>query len=281
MPRPGPPSPCYPRVGVRRFGERPANARARPRRLCPRELPTPRVPPAERERKSASACPSGVDGGSPCRYSAAIAPQSAPARSCRRTTATMPCIRRIRIASGGSVNWFTCFLIAARSSPSGGSRSARGDRRRREKRRSPGTAYHLIAIRISPSAKSASTASARPAGRYPPARSAALTAAPSPSRTASAIARSTSMRARRRSGPGRSPGSRHGRRGRADSSRDGGRRGHPVAVEQAEMQPEDDLAVAVALRLLGSPHGLEALALDVFGHEHPPSQSRCRPAARG
>ena len=36
-----------------------------------------------------------------CRYSAAMAPQSAPARSCPRTTATMPCIRRIKIASGG------------------------------------------------------------------------------------------------------------------------------------------------------------------------------------
>ena len=30
-----------------------------------------------------------------------------------RTTATMPCIRRIRIASGGSVNWFTWTRIAA------------------------------------------------------------------------------------------------------------------------------------------------------------------------
>ena len=42
----------------------------------------------------------------------------------------------------------------------------------------------------------------------------------------------------------------------------------PVAVEQAEEEAEDDLAVAVALGLLGSAHDLEALSLDVLGDQH-------------
>ena len=42
----------------------------------------------------------------------------------------------------------------------------------------------------------------------------------------------------------------------------------PVAVEQAEEEAEDDLAVAVAQRLVLAAHRLEALALDVLGHEH-------------
>ena len=36
----------------------------------------------------------------------------------------------------------------------------------------------------------------------------------------------------------------------------------PIAVEQAEEEPEDDLAVAVALRLAERSDRLEALALD-------------------
>src|SRR6516164_7625603 len=41
-------------------------------------------------KNSASRSPSAVAGGSPCRYSAAIAPQSAPARRLCRTIATTP-----------------------------------------------------------------------------------------------------------------------------------------------------------------------------------------------
>ena len=48
--------------------------------------------------------------------------------------------------------------------------------------------------------------------------------------------------------------------------------GDPVAIEQAEVEPEDDLAVAVALRLAGLAHGLEALALDVLGHQDAPGR---------
>ena len=77
----------------------------------------------------------------------------------------MPCIRRIRIDSGGSgelvdlrlhrralLGVGTLTVPAATGVPG-------------EKRRSPGTAYHLIAICIRLNAKSASTASARSAGR--------------------------------------------------------------------------------------------------------------------
>ena len=38
----------------------------------------------------------------------------------------------------------------------------------------------------------------------------------------------------------------------------------PVAIQQPEVEPEDDLAVAVAPRLVDPAHGLEALALDVL-----------------
>src|SRR3954451_24704879 len=61
-------------------------------RECPGPLPGQWLtlgiapPRPRRAKKSASACPSGVAGGSPYRYSAAIAPQLAPARSCSRTT---------------------------------------------------------------------------------------------------------------------------------------------------------------------------------------------------
>ena len=44
----------------------------------------------------------------------------------------------------------------------------------------------------------------------------------------------------------------------------------PVAIEETEVEPEDDLAVAVALRLVAPAHGLEAFALDVLRHQHPP-----------
>ena len=44
----------------------------------------------------------------------------------------------------------------------------------------------------------------------------------------------------------------------------------PVAIQQPEVEPEDNLAVAVALRLVGPAHGLEALPLDVLGHQHAP-----------
>ena len=43
----------------------------------------------------------------------------------------------------------------------------------------------------------------------------------------------------------------------------------PVAVEQAEEEPEHDLAVAIARRLVEHPDRLEALALDVLRDEHP------------
>ena len=44
----------------------------------------------------------------------------------------------------------------------------------------------------------------------------------------------------------------------------------PVAVEQAEEEAEHDLPVAIALRLVGPAHRLEALTLDVLGNEHAP-----------
>src|SRR5207247_7526099 len=42
----------------------------------------------------------------------------------------------------------------------------------------------------------------------------------------------------------------------------------PVAIKQPEVEAKDDLAVAVALHVIGSADRLEALPLDVFGHEH-------------
>ena len=42
----------------------------------------------------------------------------------------------------------------------------------------------------------------------------------------------------------------------------------PVAIEQAEEEPEDDLAVAVALGLIELADRLEALALDELRDEH-------------
>src|SRR6202042_2047617 len=44
----------------------------------------------------------------------------------------------------------------------------------------------------------------------------------------------------------------------------------PVAVEKPEEEPEHDLAVAVAGRLVGAAYGLEALALQILGDEHAP-----------
>src|SRR4029077_14929979 len=47
-----------------------------------------------------------------------------------------------------------------------------------------------------------------------------------------------------------------------------------VAVQQPEVEPKDDLAIAIALRLIGSADRLEALPLDVLGHEHAPGRKR-------
>ena len=44
--------------------------------------------------------------------------------------------------------------------------------------------------------------------------------------------------------------------------------GDPVAVEEAEMHTEDDLAVTVALRLVGPANRLETLSLDKVGDEY-------------
>ena len=67
-------------------------------------------------------------------------------------------MRRMSTDSGGSVNWLIWSRISARRSASGRSPlRSRAARRSVEKRRSPGTAYHRIARRISRSASSAST----------------------------------------------------------------------------------------------------------------------------
>ena len=58
--------------------------------------------------------------------------------------------------------------------------------------------------------------------------------------------------------------------------------GDAIAVEEPEEEPKDDLAVAVALGLVGAPHGLEALPGDVLGHQHAPrARGRCAPAGCG
>ena len=44
-----------------------------------------------------------------------------------------------------------------------------------------------------------------------------------------------------------------------------------VTIKQPEVEPKDDLGVAIALHLIGSADRLEALPLDVLGHEHAPS----------
>ena len=48
--------------------------------------------------------------------------------------------------------------------------------------------------------------------------------------------------------------------------------GDPVAIQQTEVEAEDDLAVAVALGLAGPAHFLKALSLHVLGHEHAPGR---------
>src|SRR5262249_24987519 len=45
-----------------------------------------------------------------------------------------------------------------------------------------------------------------------------------------------------------------------------------VAIKQPEVEPKDDLAVAVALHLIRSADRLKALSLDVLRHEHAPGR---------
>jgi hypothetical protein len=45
-----------------------------------------------------------------------------------------------------------------------------------------------------------------------------------------------------------------------------------VAIQQPEVEPEDNLAIAVPPRLVGPAHGLEALPLDILGHQHTPGR---------
>ena len=148
----------------------------------------------------------------------------------------MPCIRRIRIDSGGSVNWLTCVLIAARSSSS---RCSRGRSRPlahpvapvaaatlgAEKRRSPGTAYHLIAMSHQPQREVGVDRVCAVGGQIAAGEQGRLQLRGVP------VADGEGDRPlgghdarRRRRAAGRSPGSRRGRRGAAGSCRGEGRR---------------------------------------------------------
>ncbi len=209
-----------------------------------------------------------------CRYSAAMAPQSAPARSWPMTTATMPCIRRISIDSGGQRELVDLRLATPRAAR----------RRAARDRRAPRAVGREAALaRDGVPADRHAHQLQRPvgvdrvgAGRRGGSRrrrSAAFRAAASPSRTAPLIARSASMR----------PAGDVAHQAEVQEA-DAAVRAQqvvagmrvaecdPLAVEHAEEEAEDDLPVAVAPRLVGAAHGLEALALDVLADEHAPGR---------